>query len=74
MPAPSSSPIPPVLANLATAADIGRLAGPGLVAALAKAPDPRARRGAAPDQCDSGAGGLRGARRLPLIRLWVGAE
>jgi predicted transposase YbfD/YdcC len=45
MPAPSSSPIHPVLEHLAAAADIGRFAGAGVVAALAKVPDPRARRG-----------------------------
>jgi transposase len=45
MPAPSSSPIHPVLAQLVAAADIGRFAGTGVVAALAKVPDPRARRG-----------------------------
>ena len=45
MPAPSSSPIRPVLVHLAAAADTGRFAGTGVVAALAKVPDPRARRG-----------------------------
>jgi predicted transposase YbfD/YdcC len=45
MPALSSSPIHPVLAHLAAAADDDRLAGPGVVAALAKVADPRARRG-----------------------------
>ena len=45
MPALSSSSIPPVLAHLAAAADIDGFAGTGLVAALAKVPDPRARRG-----------------------------
>lgn len=45
MPAPSSSPIHPVLAHLAAAADIDRLAGASVLAALAKVPDPRARRG-----------------------------
>jgi predicted small secreted protein len=43
MPVLSSSPIPAVLAQLATAADVGRFAGTDVVAALAKAPDPRAR-------------------------------
>lgn len=45
MPVPSSSPIPAVLVQLAAAADVGRVAGTGVVAALAKVPDPRARRG-----------------------------
>ncbi|MDQ3764107.1 MAG: ISAs1 family transposase [Actinomycetota bacterium] len=45
MPALSSSPIPPVLAHLAAAADIDGLTGTGLVAAFAQVPDPRARRG-----------------------------
>jgi len=45
MPAPSSSPIHPVLTQLVTAADVGRIAATGVVAALAKVPDPRARRG-----------------------------
>src|SRR6266545_7589093 len=45
MPAPSSSPIHPVLAELAAAADANRVAGPSLLAALAGVPDPRARRG-----------------------------
>ncbi len=45
MPAPSSSPIRPVLAHLAAAADIDRFAGAGVVAVLAKVPDPRVRRG-----------------------------
>jgi len=35
MPAPSSSPIRPVLTHLAAAADTGRFAGTGVVAALA---------------------------------------
>jgi predicted transposase YbfD/YdcC len=45
MPVPSSLPIPPALAHLAAAADDDRLAGTGVVVALAKVPDPRARRG-----------------------------
>jgi predicted transposase YbfD/YdcC/predicted small secreted protein len=45
MPALSSSPIPAVVVQLAAAADVGRVAGAGVVAALAKVPDPRARRG-----------------------------
>jgi hypothetical protein len=45
MPAPSSSPIHPVFTQLVTAADVGRIAATGVVAALAKVPDPRARRG-----------------------------
>jgi predicted transposase YbfD/YdcC len=45
MPALSSSPIHPVVAHLAAAADSDRLAGAGVVAALAKVPDPRDRRG-----------------------------
>ena len=45
MPASSSSPIPAVVVQLAAAADVGRVAGAGVVAALAKVPDPRARRG-----------------------------
>nr|MDQ3765629.1 ISAs1 family transposase [Actinomycetota bacterium] len=45
MPAPSSSSIHPALAHLAAAADDDRIAGTGVVAALAKVPDPRARRG-----------------------------
>jgi len=52
MPAPSSSPIHPVLEQLAAAADIGRFAGAGVVVALAKVPDPRAS-----DQVFSRAGG-----------------
>jgi hypothetical protein len=42
MPALSSSPIPAVVVQLAAAADVGRVAGAGVVAALAKVPDPRA--------------------------------
>jgi predicted transposase YbfD/YdcC len=45
MPASSSSPIHPVLAHLAAAADTNRIAGGGLLSALAQVPDPRARRG-----------------------------
>ena len=45
MPAPSSSPIHPVLAELTAAADARRLSGAGLLAALAQVPDPRKRRG-----------------------------
>lgn len=45
MPALSSSPIPAVVVQLAAAADVGRVAGAGVVAVLAKVPDPRARRG-----------------------------
>jgi hypothetical protein len=45
MPVLSSSPIPPVLAQLTAAADIGKFAGTGVVAVRAKVPDPRARRG-----------------------------
>jgi DDE_Tnp_1-associated/Transposase DDE domain len=45
MPALSSLPIHPVVAHLAAAADSDRLAGAGVMAALAKVPDPRARRG-----------------------------
>jgi predicted transposase YbfD/YdcC len=45
MPALSSLSIHPVVAHLAAAADSDRLAGVGVVAALAKVPDPRARRG-----------------------------
>jgi predicted transposase YbfD/YdcC len=45
MPAPSSSPIHPVLAQLASAADANRVTGASLLAALAGVPDPRARRG-----------------------------
>ena len=45
MPALSSSPIHPVVAHLAAAADSDQLAGAGVVAALATVPDPRARRG-----------------------------
>jgi hypothetical protein len=44
MPAPSSSPIDPALAELAAAADAHRLSGTTLLAALAKVPDPRKRR------------------------------
>lgn len=45
MPALSSSPIAPVLAHLAAAADSNALSGGGLVAALAQVPDPRERCG-----------------------------
>lgn len=45
MPALSSSPIDPALAQLVTAADTEGLSGTGLLAALAKVPDPRKRRG-----------------------------
>jgi predicted transposase YbfD/YdcC len=45
MPASSSSPISPVLAQIATAADAKRLSGTGLLAALERVPDPRKRRG-----------------------------
>jgi hypothetical protein len=45
MPASSSSPIHPVLAHLAAAADADKIAGGGLLATLARVPDPRARRG-----------------------------
>jgi hypothetical protein len=45
MPAPSSSPIHPVLAELAAAADARRLSGTSVLAALAQVPDPRKRRG-----------------------------
>lgn len=45
MPVLPSSPIHPVLAHLAAASDVDRLAGAGVVAALAKVPDPGARRG-----------------------------
>jgi predicted transposase YbfD/YdcC len=45
MPAASSSPIHPVLAQLATAADGHQLAGVDLLSVLAGVPDPRARRG-----------------------------
>jgi hypothetical protein len=38
----SSSPIHPVLAHLAAAADLDRLTGTGVLAALAKLPDPQA--------------------------------
>ncbi|HET9257088.1 MAG TPA: hypothetical protein VFO16_18085 [Pseudonocardiaceae bacterium] len=43
--APSPSLIHPALTHLAAAADDNRLAGTGVVAALAKVPDPQARRG-----------------------------
>ena len=45
MRASSSSPISPVLAQIATAADANRLSGTGLLAALERVPDPRKRRG-----------------------------
>jgi hypothetical protein len=44
MPASSSSPIHPVLAHLAAAADANRITGASLLATLARVPDPRARR------------------------------
>jgi Transposase len=45
MPASSSSPIRPVLAQIVAAADADRLPGASLLAALARVPDPRKRRG-----------------------------
>ncbi|MGH3717187.1 MAG: ISAs1 family transposase [Micromonosporaceae bacterium] len=45
MPAASSSPIRPVLAQITAAADANRLSGTGVLAALGKVPDPRRRRG-----------------------------
>lgn len=45
MPVPPSSPIHPVLADVAAAADAHKLSGTGLLAALATVPDPRKRRG-----------------------------
>jgi hypothetical protein len=45
MPALSSSPIHPVVALLAAAADIDKRASAGVVGALAKVPDPQAGRG-----------------------------
>jgi predicted transposase YbfD/YdcC len=45
MPAPSSSSIHPVLAELVATADAHRLSGTTLLTALAKVPDPRKRRG-----------------------------
>ena len=45
MPTRSSSPIHPVLAELADAAEDGDLSGAALLAALARVPDPRQRRG-----------------------------
>ncbi|MDQ3764249.1 MAG: transposase family protein [Actinomycetota bacterium] len=68
MPARSSSSIHPVLAELVAAADARRLSGTGLLAVLARVPDPRKRRGVRHSITTIlGARGLRGLGWLSFL-------